>query len=120
MSLIHPDTPLGKEFGFTSDRFVGWLGEKEGYIYLSFIESLQPGKGHLSELFENILKRGYGIKVPTPSAHMKAIVEKKGFKQTVEPFAPEADMWDPCEVWVLECPNSSPTRTLATTARNQE
>ncbi len=101
MSLIHPDTPFAKEIGFTSDKFVGWLGENKGYIYISFIESLQPGKGHLSELFENILKQGYGIKVPTPFARMKAIIEKKGFRQTEEPFAPEMDIMDPCEVWVL-------------------
>ena len=23
-----------------------------------------------------------------------------------EKYDPEADIWDPCEVWVLECPNS--------------
>ena len=106
MSLIYLDTPFAKELGFTSDKFDGWLGENNGYIYISFIESHQPGEGHLSELFENILKQGYGIKVPTPSAHMKAIIEKKGFKPTEEPFAPEANILDPCEVWVLKCPSS--------------
>jgi len=102
MSLIHLDTPFAKELGFTSDRFEGWLGKKDEYIYISFIESLQPGQGHLSELFNNILKRGYGIKVPTPFAHMKAIIKKKGFRQTTEPFAPEEDIMDPCEVWILD------------------
>lgn len=88
--------------GFTSDRFDGWLGKKDRYIYISFIESLQPGQGHLSELFNNILKRGYGIKVPTPFVHMKAIITKKGFRRTSEPFDPEANIMDPCEVWVLD------------------
>ena len=118
MTLIHLDTPFAKELGFTSDRFEGWLGQKDGYIYISFIESLQPGQGNLSELFDNILKLGYGVKVPTPFARMKAIITKKGFTQTEEPFAPEMDVMDPCEVWVLECPNSSPTQTLATTVKN--
>ena len=102
MSLIHLDTPFAKELGFTSDRFEGWLGKADEYIYISFIESLQPGQGYLSELFNNILKRGYGIKVPTPSTKMKAIIKKKGFRETSEPFAPEAYMMDPCEVWVLD------------------
>ena len=102
MSLIYLDDPFAKELGFTSDKFSGWLGKQDNYIYISFIESLQPGQGHLSELFENILKLGYGIKVPTPFAHMKAILKKKGFKQISEPFAPEADIMDPCEVWTLD------------------
>ena len=102
MTLIHLDTPLAKELGFTSDMFEGWLGKDDEYIYISFIESLQPGQGHLSELFDNILKLGYGIKVPTPFAHMKAIITKKGFRETTEPFAPEANIMDPCEVWVLD------------------
>ena len=102
MALIHLDTPFAKELGFTSDRFEGWLGKDGEYIYISFIESLQPRKGHLSELFDNILKLGYGIKVPTPFAHMKAIIIKKGFRETTEPFAPEANIMDPCEVWVLD------------------
>jgi len=101
MALIHLDTPFAKELGFTSDRFAGWLGKKDGYIYISFIESLHPGKGHLSELFDNILKLGYGIKVPTPFARMRAIITKKGFKKTSEPFAPEEGIMDKCEVWVL-------------------
>ncbi len=99
MSLIDLDTPFAKEIGFTSDRFMGWLGKDEGYIYISFIESLESGKGHLSELFDSILKQGYGIKVPTPFARMRAIITKKGFKKTEEWFK-EADC--AVEVWVLE------------------
>lgn len=109
MSIIEPDTTFAKELGFTSDRFEGWLGKKDGYIYISFIISLQSGKGHLSELFQNIQKKGYGIKVPTPFAHMRAIIKKKGFHKTVEPFAPEHGINDPCEVWVL-----NPTSDIAT------
>ncbi len=101
MSLIDLDTPFAKEIGFTSDRFEGWLGKEEGYIYISFIESLQPGRGHLSELFDSIVKQGYGIKVPTPFARMESICKAKGFKKTEEWFK-EAGC--PVEVWVLEPP----------------
>lgn len=101
MGLIDLDTPFAKEIGFTSDRFMGWLGKEEGYIYISFIESIQLGRGHLSELFDNIMKQGYGVKVPTPFARMKAIIMKKGFTKTEEWFK-EADC--PVEVWVLESP----------------
>jgi len=76
--------PLAEKIGFTEDKFYGWLGRKDGYIYISFIISKQPNKGQLSNLFDNILKLGYGIKVPTPFAKMKQICKTKGFKKTIE------------------------------------
>jgi len=111
MTLIHLDTRFAKALSFTSDWFDGWLGVKDGYIYISFIESLQPGQGHLSELFNNILKSGHGIKVPTPFAHMKAIIKRKGFREASEPFAPEAGIMDPCEVWILDPITDIPSNT---------
>jgi hypothetical protein len=85
-----------------SGDFYGWLWRKGKYIYISFIESLKPGQGNLLRLFDDILKQGYGIKVPTPFARMQMICEKNNFKHTYE--EPEKD--DPydelCEVWVLE------------------
>ena len=96
---IDPDSEFGKKIGFTSDKFEGWLWKIGNYIYISFIVSKQPNQGNLSKLFDNILKLGYGIKVPTPIGKMKLILKKKGFKKTYE--------WDDLtkqyvEVWVKE------------------
>ena len=99
---IELDSEWGKKLGFTSDKFSGYLWKREEYVFISFIESLNQGEGNLSALFNKIQELGYGIKVPTPFARMKAIIKKKGFIQTEEPFAPDAEIYDPCEVWVKE------------------
>jgi len=99
---IELDSDWGQKLGFTSDKFSGYLWKDRSYIVISFIESINPGQGNLSALFDEIQKLGYGIKVPTPFVRMKAIIEKKGFTQTEEPFAPEAEIYDLCEVWIKE------------------
>ena len=99
--IIEPDSPFAQELGFTSNKFRGWLGKQENFIYISFIESVDEGQGNLSKLFNRILELGYSIKVPTPLGLMRKIVQKKGFTQTMEPFDPEHGIYDPCEVWVL-------------------
>jgi len=99
---IELDSEWGQKLGFTSDKFSGYLWKNGDYVVISFIESLTQGQGNLSALFNDIQKLGYGIKVPTPFARMKAIIKKKGFTQTEEPFAPEAGIYDPCEMWVKE------------------
>ena len=92
--IIKIDTRRAKKFGFTSDKYFGWLWKKGNYITISLIES----KGYLLALFNSILRVGYGIKVPTPFAKMQRILELKGFKQTYE--------WDKdfgeVEIWVKD------------------
>lgn len=81
---IEPDSERGKRFGFTRDLFDGYLFESGEDIYISFIVSLQQGKGNLRKLFDSILKAGYNVKVPTPFARMRMIIEELGFKHTIE------------------------------------
>lgn len=77
-------------------KFSGWLWKKGDFVYISFIQSLDEGKGNLSRLFNSILKQGYGIKVPTPFPRMEMICRKKGFVQTWE----NDDVFnEACEVW---------------------
>ena len=90
--------PLAEKLGFTEDKFDGWLGKKDGYIYISFIISKAQGKGNLTKLFNNILSLGYGIKVPTPFERMKQICVKKGFRKSIE----DDRYLGPVEVWVKE------------------
>lgn len=94
--MITPDSEKGRALGFTSERFDGWLWEDSQRMWISFIESLQQGKGHLSELFRAIEAAGYAIAVPTPFPRMEAILRRKGF----EPHIEESELGDPVEVWI--------------------
>lgn len=78
---IDPDSKAGKILGFTSDKFAGdsYLWGDDDRMWISFIVSIQQGKGHLSALFNSIEARGYYIAVPTPFAHMQQILKRKGF-----------------------------------------
>lgn len=98
---IDLDSKLGKELGFTSGKFNGgsYLWQVDNYIYISFIHSKEEGKGNLSCLFNAILAKGYGIKVPTPFAKMELICKAKGFQKTKEWFAACEEYAD---VWVKE------------------
>ncbi len=97
--FIGLDSGRGKELGFTSDKFsvASYLWEKEDSIYISFIESIEKGKGYLSELFNSILASGKIIKVPTPLPNMEAILKAKGFKHT---FEKDKDCGETFEVWL--------------------
>jgi len=96
-AIIELDSEFGREIGFTSDKFEGYLWLDEDRIVISAIESKHEGRGNLSELFERIWSMGFKVAVPTPMAKMEFILRKKGFKRTEEWF-PEADSM--CEVWV--------------------
>lgn len=97
--IINLDTPRGLELDFTSDKFMGWLWKTDKYITISMIGSLQESQGNLSKLFNKILDKGYGIKVPSPFPKMEQILIKKGFKQTYE-YWKEAR--EDIEIWVKE------------------
>lgn len=80
--IIKLDSKNGKQFGFTKDKFSGWLWKHNQFIWISFIESLQPHKGNLKQLFDTIEEKGYNIIVPTPFPRMKSICFKRGMKYT--------------------------------------
>ena len=96
--IIKLDNPLAMRFGFTSDLFDGWLWVKGDTVYISFIISLEAGKGHFRGLVNRILRAGFKVAVPTPIADMEYIVKKWGFTRTFEHF----DSKEPCEVWVSQ------------------
>ena len=97
--IINLDSPRALKFGFTSDKFMGWLWKTGRYITISMIGSLKENQGNLSSLFDNILNKGYGIKVPTPFPKMQSIIEAKGFKQTYEYWK---EVGEDIEIWTLE------------------
>jgi hypothetical protein len=103
---IEPGSPRGERWGFTPNRFEGYLAiaaEDPRYVYISVIESLQPGQGHLSALFAAIQADGLGIKVPTPMKHMRAIIGRKGFRRTTE----KSLVMGTVAVWVCDPPNAT-------------
>jgi len=81
--IIILNSDRGKEFGFTSDKFGGWLWKTGDEILISFIESYKQGKGNLRALFDKIVEKGYGIVVPTPFARMEMICKKYGMEYEV-------------------------------------
>lgn len=97
--IIILDGKFATEIGFTCDKFEGYLWKVGDYIYISLIKSLNPGHRDLSTLFNSILKKGYGIKVPTPFPRMESICKRKGFKLTTEPHKEYNETVD---VWILE------------------
>ena len=94
--IIELDSEVGREFGFTSDKFDGWLGKQGNYIYVSFIISKQPNQGNFHNLIEAIHKHGFMIKVPTPFFRMKIWCKNHHFKRTIE----EGEPMGRVEVWV--------------------
>jgi len=87
----------GNPYGFTAERFDGYLWQLDGAVMISLIVARQPGAGHFRELVETILASGQSVKVPTPFANMQRILAKNGFVETQE----YSDvMQDVVEVWV--------------------
>lgn len=79
-----------------AEKFAGYLWKDGNYVYISFIISLEPGKGNLKKLFDSIMEQGYGIKIPTPFARMENICKKNNFKHIVE----EDDKMGSVDVWI--------------------
>jgi len=103
--MIELGTPEGMEIGFTNDLFEGWLWKKGRYIWISMIISKRPNAGNVERLFRNIQKGGFGIKVPTPLGTMVHILQKVGFKQTLEMITlPRRSQYE-LEVWIKKPPS---------------
>ena len=96
--MVPPGSEAGIALGFTADRFYGWLWRKPNdVIYVSFIESKQPGQGHLRELFKTLWAQGLTIKVPTPMGNMRHILRRYGFEETE--CSEDLDFGEGVEVW---------------------
>jgi hypothetical protein len=95
--VIEPGDPKGEKFGFTSEKFMGYISEEDHILWISAIISTQPGKGNFSSLVKLALNQGYIVKIPSPFPRMQAIAKHLKFKRTFEIF-PEMD--EEIEVWV--------------------
>ena len=95
---IDLDSAIGNALGFTSAKFDGWLWKTDDQITISFIESIQAGKGNLSKLFDAIEAIGFKVAVPTPMHDMREILIRKGFMPHIEM---DAEL-GPVELWTKE------------------
>jgi len=82
--MIAIDSPQAKTFGFTSDKFDGYLWQKDRTIIISLVNSKNPGKGDFKKLCHTIKEAGFKIQVPTPLAQMESILKKWGWKFKIE------------------------------------
>ena len=82
---VLPSSAWGEQYGFTADRFVGYLWDNDdGSIIISAVMSLHPGKGHFSKLVKDLIAKGKKVKVPTPLPKMESILKEWGFRKTFE------------------------------------
>ena len=90
-----------ESWGFMTERFVGhsYLWKEGDRIFISFIQALQPGKGHFSALVAAIEKDGFKVAVPTPLKDMKGILKRWKFKPNRER---DKDSGEIAEVWMRE------------------
>lgn len=86
------------ELGFTEERFDGYLWRKPDAVFISFIESKQPNRGHFRRLCEAILAKNLAVKIPTPLGRMAIIVRKAGYRKTIKDNPDR----DPVEVWIKQ------------------
>lgn len=82
--IIHLGSEFAKQIEFDPDKFEGYLWRKNKTIWISLIISRHEGQGNLIRLFNNILREGYEIMIPCPSARMKQIATLYGFKEVPE------------------------------------
>jgi len=80
-SIVEPDSPLARHWGFTPDLFGGYLWKGGQTVQISFIVSWHEGQGNFRRLIEAILYDGFTVQVPTPFGRIRMILERLGFEQ---------------------------------------
>ncbi len=93
--LIKVDSEAGKEIGFLSSKFDGYLWKKDNAIIISLIFS--KARGNFKALVENIRQAGYRVDVPTPMGRMYDILLKNGYVHRIE----YDDIMGPVDIWSL-------------------
>lgn len=77
---IFPDSDEGRDIGFTSDKFGGYLwNDENGVIIISLIQSRYEGKGNVKSLFDVLRSKFHTIVIPIASARLEFIANKYGF-----------------------------------------
>lgn len=84
--LIILDSEIGKELGFTSDRFQenSFLWLEDNKLFLSLIFSKEEHKGYVLNLLNKAKEKGYNMCACTVSERMDNILKKFGFERSCE------------------------------------
>ena len=75
--IITLDSDVGKEIGFLSSKFDGYLWKKNNTIIISFI--ISKDRGNFRQLVKTLLDKGFKIEIPTPLGQMQDIVLRNGY-----------------------------------------
>jgi hypothetical protein len=105
---IEPDDPEASTWTFTSDRWLGdqgpipgsYLWRRGDRVTVCSIYAKDEGKGYFRDLVDGIEKAGFRVAVPTPLAHMEAILKHYG-------FVPHREVMDGDSVEVWERPKEN-------------
>jgi len=93
--IITLDSDVGKEIGFLSSKFDGYLWKKNNTIIISFI--ISKDRGNFRQLVKTLLDMGFTIEIPTPLGRMQDIVLRNGYiYRTVHD-----KLMGPVDIWSL-------------------
>ena len=82
---VNAGTRLADVFGFTQEKFYGWLEILEdGRLYLYYICSKEPKKGHVTTLIKYWVGLGLDVRIVRPCDEMQSIIKKLGFVEDFE------------------------------------
>ena len=87
MIPIFPDgwyqsnTEEARMIGFNCDYFYGQFSRTGNKIYIRYIYSLQPGKGHVQDFIEGLIRQGWEIIIVQPNEVMEHICKKFKFTE---------------------------------------
>ena len=79
--VIHPNDLFGQCFGFTGDRYSGYISKKGNSIYVTGCDAKNASAMWM--LVNSILEHGYAAKAVGPKGDMRSIFQEGGLK-TVE------------------------------------
>ena len=94
---ILPGEPGTAAINFTKERFTGdsYLWRNGDEVWISFIESKEPGKGYFSELVAAMEAHDFNVLVPTPLGKMTAILTHLGFiPQARDIHGESVEVWE--------------------------
>lgn len=94
MQMIEPSH--SSLIGWTPDKFTGYIAVSGKTVWIKVIQSKRRGEGYLRRFFENLLEKGYTIKVVSPMETMEKICIHYRMTPSIENFDDRE-----CIVWTL-------------------
>lgn len=97
---VNAGTRLADVFGFTQEKFYGWMEVLEdGRLYLYYISSREPCRGHTTTLIKYWLGLGLDVRVVRPCDEMQRILTRLGFVEDFEDLPHRYKVEGQINVW---------------------